>query len=160
MKNAILFLMLSIVSLLSCNPKTTTADDIQNNSASTTATENKIMVPATTCYMGTMGKDTFQLKVEVFENVVTGNLAYLFHEKDRQKGTFEGTMEGDTLIANYTFAAEGQTSVRQIAFLLSGEKATEGYGDIEEKNGAMVFKNVKTLRFGKGPNLAKVTCAE
>ena len=107
-----------------------------------------------------MGKDTFFLKTEVFENVVTGNLAYLFHEKDRQKGTLEGRMTGDTLIANYTFASEGQTSVRQITFLLRDEKAIEGYGDVEEKNGTVVFKDIKNLQFGKGLNLLKVPCAE
>ena len=160
MKNTSLLALLAIATLFPCNPKNASSENAENNSDTTATPENKIMVPVTTCYISTLGKDTFQLKVEVFENVVTGTLAYLFQEKDRQKGTFEGRMTGDTLIANYTFSSEGQTSVRQIAFLLSNEKATEGYGDVEEKKGAMVFKDIKSLQFGKGLNLQKVPCSE
>lgn len=160
MKHTILSFLLATATLLACNPKNSATDNAQKNSDTTAVPENKIMVPVTTCYTGAMGKDTFQLKVEVFENVVTGTLAYLFHEKDRQKGTFEGIMSGDTLFANYTFASEGQTSVRQIAFLLKDEKATEGYGDVEEKNGNVVFKDIKSVQFGKGLNLLKVPCPE
>ena len=160
MKNTSLLALLVIATLFACNPKNVSSENAENNSDTTATPENKIMVPITTCYMGEMGKDTFNLKVEVFENVVTGNLAYLFHEKDRQKGTFEGQMSGDTLLANYTFASEGQTSVRQIAFLIRDDKATEGYGDVEEKNGTVVFKDIKSLQFGKGLNLLKVNCTE
>ena len=74
------------------------------------------------------------MKVEVFENVVTGTLSYKFYQKDSNKGEFEGTLKGDTLLADYTFMSEGTQSVRQVVFLIKGETAIEGYGDIEEKD--------------------------
>ena len=160
MKHTMLSTMIISTLLFACGNKNETSNSTQDNADSTGTTENKIMVPVTTCYMGAMGKDTFQLTVAVKENEVTGNLAYLFHEKDRQKGTLEGHMAGDTLLANYTFNSEGQTSVRQVAFLLTDEKAIEGYGDVEEKNGAMIFKDIKKLQFGEGLNLLKVACTE
>ena len=157
MKHNILYTMILYTLLFACGNKNETSAVNQDK---TEDIENKIFVPVTTCYMGAMGKDTFQLTVAVKENEVTGNLAYLFHEKDRQKGTLDGYMAGDTLLANYTFNSEGQTSVRQVAFLLKDEKAIEGYGDVEEKDGAMVFKDVKSLQFGQGLNLTKVPCVQ
>ena len=38
---------------------------------------------------------------------VKGDLEYAFSEKDANKGTFEGTVKGDTLIAMYTVTSEG-----------------------------------------------------
>ena len=160
MKHTSLVLMLAIITFIACNQTNNSSDSSQQIPDTTNTSENKNVAPLTTCYMGSMGKDTFQLNVDVKENEVTGNLAYLFHEKDRQKGTLDGYMAGDTLLANYTFNSEGQTSVRQVAFLLKDEKAIEGYGDIEEKDGAMVFKDVKSLQFGQGLNLTKVPCVQ
>ena len=44
--------------------------------------ENKIMIPASSCYFSITGKDTVTLKVEIFPKVVTGKLSYKFYEKN------------------------------------------------------------------------------
>ena len=54
--------------------------------------------------------------------------------------------------------SEGTQSVRQVVFLIKGETAIEGYGDIEEKDGKMVFKNLSSVVFGKGVILKKEDC--
>ncbi len=160
MKHSFLFLFIAAIIITSCNnePKksteTTTAEDTSK------PVENKIMIPASSCYFSTIGKDTVKLKVEVFPNVVTGKLSYKFYEKDSNSGNFDGIMKGDTLIADYTFMSEGKSSVRQVAFLIKDNMATEGYGNMEEKEGKMVFKDIKGVSFGKALSLKKVECGE
>ena len=104
------------------------------------------------------GKDTVMLTVEKFPNVVTGRLTYKIYQKDSNKGDFEGVMKGDTLIADYKFMSEGKESVRHIAFLIKDSVATEGYADMEEKEGKMVFKIISKLDFSKGMKLQQIAC--
>ncbi len=120
--------------------------------------EMSIMIPTQTCYISSIGKDTIVLKTERFPNVVTGILEYRFYEKDQSKGEFDGKMNGDTLIADYTFSSEGTKSVRQVAFLLQGELALEGFGEMEEKNGKMVFKDINKIKFDGTLKLYKTEC--
>jgi hypothetical protein len=108
--------------------------------------------------MGTTGNDIFRLKVDVYENIVTGDLEYLFSEKDQQTGIFQGRFSGDTLWADYTFLSEGKTSSRPIAFLIKNDTASEGSGELVERDGRKVFKNPKDLKFGTGLNLSKTAC--
>lgn len=130
----------------------------------TSATDNKedgemkVMIPTQACYSGTIGKDTIFLKTEKFPNVVTGILEYKFIEKDNSKGGLDGVMRGDTLIAEYSFTSEGARSIRQVAFLLQGDVAIEGHGELEEKEGKMVFKNTHSLKFDNTVPLRKTTC--
>lgn len=119
---------------------------------------NTTMMPVTSCYASASNGDSIQLKVEVFEKAVVGTLQYNWKEKDRNKGEYEGVMKGDTLFADYRFMSEGKESARQVAFLIKDGKATEGYGDMEEKDGKMVFKNTGGLQFGKGVVLSKSAC--
>jgi hypothetical protein len=67
-------------------------------------------------------------------------------------------MIGDTLIADYTFASEGTVSVREVAFLKKDHVLIEGFGDIEEKAGKSIFKNIATLRFDDKLALRETEC--
>ncbi len=160
MKYPLLVLFLAAMIIASCNnePKksteTTTAEDTVKT------VENKIMIPVSSCYSSTTGKDTVTLKVEIFPNVVTGKLSYKLYEKDSSKGEFDGQLHGDTLLADYTFMSEGKLSTRQVIFLIKNNIVAEGYGNMEEKNGKMVFKNIKEVSFEKGLSLKKVECGE
>lgn len=137
-------LFFSVLFALACNnnesKETSTADTIKTEDV-------KVMIPKQTCYIGSLGQDTVTLKIERFPNVVTGLLEYRFNEKDYKKGEFDGKLNGDTLVADYTFSSEGTKSVRQVVFLLQGDTAIEGYGEMEEKNGKMVFKNLNEIKF-------------
>lgn len=118
------------------------------------------MIPKSGCYASFSGKDTILLKTEVFPNVVTGILKYQVWEKDKNEGTIEGKLSGDTLFANYTFTSEGQTSVREVAFLFNDHQAIEGFGDMEEQNGKMVFTDKSRINFSKGTKLSPIDCVE
>lgn len=145
-----LFLLLSLLTF-ACNKQSKDTD-------TSGADEIKVMIPAQTCYMGTIGKDSIFLKAERFPNVITGTLEYKNYEKDRSTGTIDGKMNGDTLVADYTFTSEGIESVAQVVFLLRGDTAMEGYGEKEEKDGKMVFKDPGKVSFDNSVKLNRVEC--
>lgn len=154
------FVAVTTISCLSCNSNSKKTMESKMLVDTTKTVENKIMIPASSCYSAVTGKDTVFLKVEKFPNVVTGKLLYKNYQKDDNTGTFDGILKDDTLIATYTFISEGKTSKRQIAFIIKDELATEGYGPMEEKEGQLAFKNTAQLVFGKGSQLKKVDCGE
>ena len=151
-----------LVVLFACNDesKKTETDTVVKDSSTTPSPVTDIKLPGYMCFAKRAAGDTFWLQLNVFENVVTGNLKYIFKEKDSNRGEIEGKMQGDTLIADYTFMSEGQKSVRQVAFLIKDSVATEGYGDLEDKGGKLVFKNPQALTYGKGIVMTKTACAE
>lgn len=113
------------------------------------------------CYQGIIKNDTINLRLQVEANQnVKGELAYLFSEKDKNNGTIVGQMVGDTLKAAYTFMSEGKTSVRDVVFLRKGKIMIEAYGDVEEIENKMVFKEPKKLYFDSATVLSEVDCAE
>jgi len=153
MKNVLL--SAAVISFLySCNSNTPTSEPDDP------AEVAKIMIPQSSCFASASGKDTILLKIEVFPNVVTGILKYQIEGKDRNDGTIEGKLEGNKIFADYTFSSEGKISVREVAFLINEGIATEGFGDMEEKNGKMVFKNKESIEFSKGLELDQIDCVE
>ncbi len=159
-------LILSTLALTSCDDtkeETTVTSTTVETDATTTPEPSKpapdvtTMQPTMNCYAGHIGKDSFNLRVEQFPTTVTGSLRYDFFEKDKSEGDLDGKISGDTLLANYSFSAEGTISTRQVIFLLKNNTATEGYGDMTEKDGKMVFKDLRSINFS-GPKLQKVAC--
>jgi len=137
-----------------------------NGSETTTTVENKdsneAVIPSnietTQCYAGITGKDSVFLKLTQNNNIVLGDLEYKRFQKDQNKGTITGAMRGDTLLADYTFMSEGVPSVREVIFLKKGNRLVEGFGDVEEKNGKMGFKNTGTVKFNEGMSLKEIDC--
>ena len=156
-----LFVLLSASLLIaSCNNKSK-----ENTSTTTTSTdtnnkepEMRVQIPSISCYLYVSGKDSVKLRLEKFPNVVTGSLSYLFNEKDKNTGTIDGVLHGDTLIADYTFMSEGKSSVRLVAFLVKDSSVIEGYASVEEKDGKTIFKDLSSLDFGKGTILKRRDC--
>lgn len=114
----------------------------------------------TNCYRAVVNQDTITMRLTTADSLVTGDLAYHFHEKDRNEGTIQGRLTGDLLIADYSFQSEGVVSIRQVAFRKKEGGFVEGYGDTEERDGRMSFKNVQSLDFSHGPMLKEVPCTE
>jgi carbonic anhydrase len=150
-KNPLLFLLVVADFLLSCNDGSTKAP---------VAEKNAVDSATAYCYYSIRNRDTVFLHINVAGNKVTGDLEYNLYEKDKNKGSIQGMLKGDTLIAEYTFLSEGIESVREVAFLKKGNDWVEGYGDIEEKNGRVVFKDIKALNFNSGFVLQEKDCKE
>jgi hypothetical protein len=100
-----------------------------------------------TCYASFKNKDTAFISITQNDTAISGVLVYDFYEKDRNNGTITGVTKGDTIIADYLFGSEGTTSTRQVVFLRRGQQLIEGFGDVSEDNGKMIFTNRSALTF-------------
>jgi len=111
-----------------------------------------------TCYRGILGKDTTDLQLTITGGTtVNGQLRYNRFEKDDNNGSITGEKKGDTLLAFYTFQSEGMNSVREVVFVKKGDVLVEGSGEVEDKNGRVVFKDRGKLKF-EGSGLELVEC--
>lgn len=110
------------------------------------------------CYVWNQGKDSILANLTIDGGKVSGNLAYRFFEKDKSSGPVSGTLKGDTLFLDYTFESEGTRSVREVVFLKTRNNLTEGYADMEERNGKMVFRNKSLLKFDPKTELLLTPC--
>jgi hypothetical protein len=155
MKNILSLAILTGV-FAACNPTTQTSSTTEDSTA--TAVAPAVTMKGPQCFEQQNAADTFLMQLRVTDAGVEGDLKYGFKEKDKNTGQFAGVMYGDTLLADYHFMSEGKTSVRQVAFLITDSTATEGYGDMEDKDGKMVFKNSESLTFGKGIVMKKTEC--
>lgn len=151
MKKAVI--MLLFATALGCNQKreSETRDEI------VVKNEQPVVDMARECFSWTNGKDTIALNYTRKANNVSGQLNYLWFEKDKNIGTFVGVFDGDTLRADYTFESEGTTSVREIVFVRDGEKLIQGNGETLEKNGKVMFVDRK-LDFSNSVELTKKDC--
>ena len=112
------------------------------------------------CYSYVNNKDSVAMNIDINDNTVTGELEYSLYEKDSNTGTIQGIIKGDTLLAEYSFISEGVSSVREVAFLKKENKWVEGFGNMEEKNGSMIFKDRSSLQFNSNIVLTEVPCKE
>jgi hypothetical protein len=149
MKNQLVLLVL-IVTFLACTDKRKTTE-----SQSKTIVKN----PAS-CYSYIKNNDEVLLELIIKDDTVSGNLLYKYADKDKNSGTITGEMHGDTLFANYTFMSEGLSSVREVVFLKIGNNWREGFGEVEEQNGKMVFVNSNNLKFDSKRLLIKISCGD
>ena len=99
------------------------------------------------CYQKVVGQDTMLLTLNKTGQKITGDLLYDFFEKDRSEGMIAGEMKGDTILAEYTYKAEGKESKRDVIFLMKEVDIVEGYGDVEEKDGAYRLKDRSKVTF-------------
>lgn len=152
-------LLMTIVFSAACNndpKKTATGTEVANDRAVTgsVATAGETLE----CYVNTSSKDSVMLHLTFTRNTVSGSMHYHILGKDKNQGTLQGVLKGDTIFADYAFSSEGKESVRQVAYLKKDNSLLEGYGNVEEKGGRMVFTNTGALNFGKGVVLQKTDC--
>ncbi len=157
MKNniCISYVALTGIILLSCNSNPTTPGSTVPEVKTTkivTTTESA------SCYAMIKEKDKVLLHITITENKVTGDLIYSFFEKDKNSGTINGEMKGDTLFADYKFMSEGKESSRQVAFLKKGDEFTEGFGKVKESTGQPDLTDKASIRFDGNVILKKTDC--
>ena len=114
--------------------------------------------PQTNCYRYASPTDTIALQIVHVADSINGNLVYKLSGKDKNSGTLQGQMHGDMLVANYTFNSEGMSSVREVAFKLTGGSFIEGYGDIDVQNNVVRFKDINNLKFNDAFKLVEFAC--
>ena len=122
--------------------------------------ESDMNSPEIACYRYISKKDTILLQMEKMNDEVAGTLSYNYFEKDKNDGTFEGKMIGDTLFANYTFNSEDAVSVREVVFVKKGKQLVEAFGDVEEVDGKIQFKNNTKYTLNDVMLLEEINCDE
>ena len=135
------------------------------NNSKTPATEavtaEKIneALPKQECYHYINNRDTILMSLEQTNQVITGALSYNLFEKDKNRGKVSGIKNGDTLLLIYNFESEGVTSKRELAFLKKGNKLIQGFGAEVEKDGSMIFKDKKQIKYDEdGLALIETDC--
>ncbi len=111
-----------------------------------------------TCYSYTKDSNNIMMHIAIEDNIVKGDLIIEYYQKDKNIGQINGEMKGDTLYAEFTFMSEGVNSVREVAFLKKEGELIEGFGEVEEQSGKVVFKNKATLKFDNKIHLTVVRC--
>lgn len=110
------------------------------------------------CYEYLNKADTVTLRLIREGNSVSGVLIYHLDGKDLNKGTLQGVMRDNLLIANYSFMSEGTASERQVVFKYDQGTLTEGYGERLVQNDKEVFKDLPSLKFDGQIQLKETKC--
>ena len=161
-----LYLFIFSLMLFSCNnkKKSEKIDDSKNIDTIPGVVENgkddKFIstTPLTQCYEWTVNKDSAYLKITYMDNAITGDLVYDWKEKDGNKGTIEGYVDNNLVVAWYTFQSEGITSVREVVFKVDGSKLIEGVGESVALTDTMKFKDKSKLEFFDDRPFEKINC--
>ncbi len=156
MRKPILISGIAVLFLSACDSRVTTS--VAETKAMDTAIHSSSTISGKHCYAFVSDKDSIFMDVEINDKSATGKLIYKLSEKDKNVGTFEGTMNADTLFATYHFSSEGMMSDREIIFILNDNKAVEAYGELVEENGKMKFSNPQQLSLEQTFALSKVNC--
>lgn len=109
------------------------------------------------CYRYSNSRDTITLKLVHVGESITGTLAYKMPQRNTAKGTIQGYMQRDLLVATFTPFMDSMTP-RQIVFKLVGNYFIEGVGETQEENGKISFTNQNELHFIEEIKLTKFDC--
>lgn len=110
------------------------------------------------CYSYEKNGDHVELSIVNSGVGIKGELDYSISGKDKNAGGITGFQQGEILLLDYRFQSEGTKSLRQVAFKIDGQRLVEGYGNMHEENGKLVFDNPRKLSFPKTVVLKKVSC--
>jgi len=111
-----------------------------------------------TCYQYADANDTIVLKLINIGKAVTGTLEYKLKEKDKNRGTIQGRMQGDMLMVKYTFMSEGVMSAREVVFKKENGVFIEGFGEVINNHDLVTFKDHNALTFNEKMKLSAINC--
>jgi hypothetical protein len=121
--------------------------DVASTDSNMTAAPAPFTDEVTRCYLYAKGGDTISMKVSQTGQTINGDLQFHFSEKDNSDGYIQGEMQKDTLVADYTFKAEGSVSVRQVVFLKRGDGFVMGSGEVQNAGNKEFFKDLSKAKF-------------
>ncbi|QEC66918.1 hypothetical protein FRZ67_06260 [Panacibacter ginsenosidivorans] len=149
MKKKIYFLLI-VAAMSACNnnnDKEAANKDSVSTTIITDTARNIISIPGKLCFQRVLQRDTISIELFIKDSVVSGNLIYNFYEKDRNKGTFNGSIHGGIIKADYTYASEGKTSIREVMFQLKDSVLTEGFGVTLMQDNKSIFKDTSKIQY-------------
>ena len=158
-------LILSLVIMASCaNEPEKQSSDVSGStvhaSTADTIVTNQQPRSLEGCYEMVMKQDSAMLFLDVIDSTVNGNLVYDWAEKDRNSGSIKGVIRKDMIHADYVFQSEGVTSVREVVFKIQDTMLLQGFGDLKEVNGKVVFTDPDRLQFNTDHPFIKIACKQ
>lgn len=153
MKNSMMMLAMSLTLFACQNSKPTEA-------ATTAAPEVTKPVEAplppppsvkadTMCFEMKFKKDISTVKLIIAGDDVTGDYHWHPNEKDGGHGTLKGKKNGNLITADWNYMIEGSTQVEEVVFKMEGNKLLKAEGELEEKTGKLVIKNMAKVKFSE-----------
>lgn len=129
-------LCLALLAITSCtssvNKKTAGTDTIINGDtlakAKSTKTTNNTPTIYALCFLRTEGKnntDTTSIEFVIHGNKVTGQMNWLPYQKDSRKGTLEGVIKNNIIIAKWSFMQEGMKDTLNLNFKFKDNKLSQ-----------------------------------
>lgn len=159
MRNLMIVLLMS-VTIFGCKDKEQKDDSMKEPTMDESTMEMNEDTDDTLklgCYEYITDGNNVKMKVTKIDgDAVTADLFYAYAEKDKNEGTFSGTLHNDKLIGTYTFMSEGKQSVRDVAFKVEKDQIVEGFGDLDE-NGTK-FMDTEKLTYNATTPWKKVNC--
>lgn len=111
------------------------------------------------CYVATISKDVYTLAINtVTGEDIEGTLSFNNFEKDSSSGDLSGMYRDGILLGLYSFTSEGMDSIMEVAFKKTNNGFIRGYGDVEEKNGVMMFTDINTLNWDTSTEFISSDC--
>ncbi len=139
-----------------CNNDGQSTTEIKNDSIASKLTAVDSVFSG--CYAQIIERDTSLLQFSTKNNTINGTLSYNLYEKDRNDGTLQGEVAGDTIKGWYLFKSEGIISVRQVAWKVNGDELWPATGDIIQKNDTALFAQPDKLQFDNTRPFKKIPC--
>lgn len=113
------------------------------------------------CYAWVSGRDSVSFNLEHgTTGVRNGWLVYSWAEKDRNEGSWKGTIDEDILAGWYTFQSEGRLSVRQVAWKVVGNALWPASGPVKQQQDTTYFADPVHLQYDSIQAWRKVSCTE
>lgn len=111
------------------------------------------------CYYYASDRDTISMAFNTSGDQIKGTLEYRLFNKKHDSGPLKGFLRGDTLYGEFKFKTEDKKVItREVIFIKGGDFYREGYGDLVEVDGKLVFKNNLQLNFEHNVKLLKQDC--
>lgn len=150
------FLMLI---LASCNntPKQEAIIEAPETQANVTYEEKAPALLQLGCYEYKADGNEVTMEItSIDDNIVEGNLSFAYAEKDKNTGTFKGTLNDDKVIGKYTFMSEGVQSIRDVAFKVEKDRLIEGFGDLDASG--TTFVDTSSIEYNSTMPWIKTNC--
>lgn len=111
------------------------------------------------CYHWELKKDEEACQLQINGDMVTGYYVWAPAEKDQGWGILlNGIKNGDTITADWKYMIEGSIQTEQVVLKQVGDTLQKMEGELEEKDGKLVIKNLATAKVGS--TLKKVDCTQ
>jgi hypothetical protein len=141
----ITLLSIGIIVFASCSSpasKTSGSDTAIKNaivkSKSATDTSNTAAAISSLCFVrleGNQQQDSTTIELSIKGNTITGEMHWIPAGKDSRKGILNGTRNGDTIKAVWTFKQEGMTDTMAVNFKLEKNQLSQKPLKLNTKTG-------------------------